>query len=176
MVFVRQKEAETVPANGGFSRVGERSETRLVFWTDLSHTQTIEDTKLWCQRSRSDLPSRTSCLGSFSCTWVPPSEGSVEVLRVENVRCRQIRASICFWSLLTFSCTMRKFRSRPAAAFLPRASTFTTAPLPLPPQEPAVTVGWGNVPEQERLRTVKILKGPEVSRRNVSQRGGGFNN
>lgn len=31
MVFVRQKEAETVPANGGFSRVGERSETRLVF-------------------------------------------------------------------------------------------------------------------------------------------------
>lgn len=77
-----------------------------------------------CQRSRSDSPSRTSCLGSFSSTWVP-SEGSVQVLRPENVRCRQIRASIRLWSLLTFSCTMRKFRSRPVAAFLPRALTLS---------------------------------------------------
>lgn len=125
---------------------------------------------LWLKGRDQTHLSECSVLDSFSCTWVPSSEGSGKVIQAPGTERARPPDQISFCSLLTFSSTMRKFRSRPVAAFLQRASAHSQPswrgsaappsppppPLPAAPRDCAVTVGWGTVSDQDRSRTVKI--------------------
>lgn len=148
-------------------------------------SETVKDKKPLCPRSRADSPSRRSCLGFSAAHGFPPCEGSpareralpsdqgerlllvssdffLHNAEVQVQTCRCIPAK----SFDTFTSVLSRQRRTP---YLPPTQT----PPPLTPQEPAVTVGWGPVPEQEPLRTVKNLKVSKSAERMWGGGGGG---